>query len=220
MSTENATTRLKNTARVRLPGAGIDALELELFNTIVELCTETGVWRERIERNIVANKINYDVGSVTGGSRIGYIMSLTMNGTIYQQLGADAADIGGNTGYELLEDFTTVRINPAPSSNAPKALKASITLIPTSQTTLLPDAIMALYTETILDGLMGRMMSHVAKPYSNPDQSRYHQRRFRAAITRIRRTVRAGNTKGSPPWIFPQQAPGRSQRNVRIRGGV
>ena len=221
MTCEAALENLKNTIKTRLPGAGTAAIDLELANAAVEFCLDTGVWRERITRNLVEGQIRYDMSPDTGNAQTGYIMELQIDQKLYRPLGGDTSGARVWRGsFTVEEDMESIVLNEAPNQSIAKGIEASITVIPEGDCSGIPEAIVKRNFEPLIDGAMGRLMSHLSKPYTNAEQARYHQRRFRAHITRVRRIVKGGNAKADPPWMFPQQAPGRQFRGARTRGGL
>ena len=60
------------------------------------------------------------------------------------------------------------------------------------------------HSETVLSGLLGRMMSQPAKPYTNMQLSVYHMRRFRDGIARAKVEAMHQNVYRAQSWRFPQ----------------
>jgi hypothetical protein len=74
-----------------------------------------------------------------------------------------------------------------------------------------PTWIMDLYAETIADGLIGRMMAHGGKVWSNPQMSVYHLRRFRNGIAQAKVAADRKNTRRQA-WRFPFESRVSSDR--------
>jgi hypothetical protein len=62
------------------------------------------------------------------------------------------------------------------------------------------------FHEAWLDGTLGRLMSQVAKPYSNVAMAQYHMKRFRKFIGRAKQTAARGYQFNTPNWRFPRWA--------------
>ena len=58
--------------------------------------------------------------------------------------------------------------------------------------------------DDVLSGLLGRMMSQPAKPYTNMQLSVYHMRRFRDGIARAKVEAMHQNVYRAQSWRFPQ----------------
>lgn len=211
--------RLFTTVLAQLPGAGKEQLEVEIANTFTAFCRETQVWRETTTRNLLAGLNRYELTPSANDAKVIFIITLTVNGQPYRPLGGDAV---GDTDifrtYEVLDDFASVRISPTPAADSAHGLAAVIGLMPCNGNLDLPGAIIERYFEPLRDGILERMLSHANRPYSNPQQAEIHKRKFHAALTRTRQEIRAGKSNASPPWIFPQIAPGRRRRGARTYG--
>jgi len=59
------------------------------------------------------------------------------------------------------------------------AFTVTTSLVPIHPVMSVPKMVSDYYFESILDGTVGRMMSHVKRPYSDPKTGTYHMRRFR-----------------------------------------
>lgn len=66
-----------------------------------------------------------------------------------------------------------------------------------------PDWMWDMYFENWLDGVLARLMSMPAKPWSNPTLAQYHGRRFRNAISFRKQEARRGFVYDVPAWQFP-----------------
>lgn len=210
---------LLKTVVTRLPGAGTDAVALEISNAMREFCLVTGVWRETVERNLLKGRVKYEITPHAQCTEVNNIVRLTINGSHYRPLGGDETGFrmwGG--AFQVQENMGTVVINPAPTGDVPKGIKAVVTLRPAENDTSMPCELVSRHMDALVDGSLERLFRHVNKPYTNLDLANYHHRRFRAAITRTRRMVRGGNAHATPPWLFPQVAPGRRLRGSRTYG--
>jgi hypothetical protein len=76
-------------------------------------------------------------------------------------------------------------------------------LIPTETATTFPDVAAAKHYEALLDGLLGRLYGHPAKPYSNPQLATYHLNRFRNAIGEASAEQKQGGFAGQN-WTYPR----------------
>jgi hypothetical protein len=69
---------------------------------------------------------------------------------------------------------------------------------------VVPDWMVERYRSVLLDGVLARMMSHAAKPYSSPTMAAYHQRAFNSGMGTARIEADRQNTWGAQAWRFPQ----------------
>lgn len=207
------------TLRLRLPGAGTDAIMSELSNAMHEFCTTTAAWRCDVERNLIANQDLYELQLAETGE-IFEIIQLKVDGARRRPLSPDVTkSASGFVGYRVdRQQASRVYLYPTPTANLAKGLKVVVALRPTMGTITMPIDIIERYHSMLLDGALARMYSHINKPYTNMDMAERHARAFRADITRTRRIVRGADSQASPGWVYPQQAPGGSRRGARTVG--
>lgn len=211
--------RLKSTLMVRLPGAGSDAVDLEMGNAAHEWFLESGCWHEIVYANMVADRTHYELWPE--GGTVGYVCDLTIDGRNYRPVTANALMRRQWTGaFQVLTEFGSLDIEPAPTETKPKAIVANVTIVPESFDCSIPDDILNHYYEALLDTALGKLYSHTNKPYSNAQLALFHTGRFRAHLARARRVVAGGNVRAGGPWIYPQIAPGRSRRGSSMARGV
>jgi len=108
-------------------------------------------------------------------------------------------------------------VHPQNMNYTAKAVVVKQIVEPTTQD-MLPDAprwLLPVYHETILDGVLGKMMGQSAKSYSNDTLSTYHLRRFRDGIMQARVASERANLYGGQAWRYPG-----SYRTNSQRGGV
>lgn len=183
--------RLKDNVRIRLPGALDAAIDLELFNVIYEMCTSTYFYRERLSFTPVAGQQTYDVTqpSITvlwvfqaahqTWDTSGVVFE-AKDEELYFTKAPTAADVGTSLVYEAAV---------APKEGSPA--------VPENW---LPVNIFALVYPTLLDGVLYRMMTHPAKPYSNEKGAVFHGRKFRNAMSLLKAS---SNYPVAPSWRFP-----------------
>jgi len=185
-------TKLMDLARVRLPGSRDNILQLELFEVIDEFLRETNLWREEIEIDVVADETEYLIVP-TGVATIVRLMWLL-----------DENDFPVGCTMEVPGEIV---LNTVPSSAA--TLTATVALSVSSPADrdgypVVPEWILTHYSGALLDGLQGRMMSQIGKPYSNERMSVYHLRRFQGAIGQARVHGKRKNLYAAQVWRFPQ----------------
>lgn len=67
-----------------------------------------------------------------------------------------------------------------------------------------PDWIASKYGNVILAGILGRMMLHPAKPYSNPQSAAQNGRFFGSEVAKIRVEAQRKNLYNAQAWKFPR----------------
>jgi hypothetical protein len=67
-----------------------------------------------------------------------------------------------------------------------------------------PDWIMNKYGNDLLEGVLGRMMGQLAKPYSSPQLAVYHLKRFQQSVSQAKVEASHQNVYRGQNWTFPQ----------------
>lgn len=186
--------RLMDNLRVRLPGAVDTALQMELFNALNEFFMGSNIWRENIEIYVVPSVTNYDL-TPSGRAKVVRLMSVEDNNKFPVNASIDLIT------QELALPFT-------PSNAGTYVAQVALSVDdPTNSEgyPLFPAWVLNVYQTDIIDGVLSRMMSQPAKPYSNTQLAIYHERRFTSAIAMARAEAQRKYVYGGQVWRFPQQ---------------
>lgn len=199
--------RLLNLARVKLPGATDAAIKAELFEVLHEFTFETNVWYEDIPMTTAVGVTTYPLISDMPGEIVRLI---------------SLRDVNFNSWPASMPTVPIVTLSYRPNEVTQViALTARVARVPGTPVTRdgetgslpdLPDELLPLYAPNILDGLLGRMMAHINKPYSNERMALYHLRRFRSSLTATRAAVIRQNAYGANSWNYPQTFRSRGQK--------
>jgi len=179
--------------RIRLPGALDATIRLELFATMDELFQNSNIWHEDIEISAVPGTTEYPIVS----SEDGLVHRLI---GVYNSSQLPVRATMGVPGIvNLFED-------PAVADTLTARVSITIT-DPTDPEDYpyLPEWVMPRFALDIVDGVLGRMMSQLAKPYSNPQMAVVHQRRWQQTIKRAKTEITHGNLYSGQNWGFPAQ---------------
>jgi hypothetical protein len=182
--------RLLDEARPVLPGAPDNLIEIALFATVREFLRESTVWRDYITFTTTTGLLDYTL--IPSENALPYLLLYVINGNEVP-IAATMEQPG-----ELTLDHDP---GNAQQYTAVVALTVLDPLLNTGQPNF-PTWIMDLYAETIADGLIGRMMAHGGKVWSNPQMSVYHLRRFRNGIAQAKVAADRKNTRRQA-WRFP-----------------
>ena len=223
--------RLMNQARIKLIGASDAGIKNELFEVLTEFFDISSCWIENIDIDALAYQTEYDL-TVSEGQiiRLGSVMGSSVYATSALLEAAEALHNGQPLGFHpqpaLMPDFNTLHlINPP---NTPQAMRVTViknVVLPTTRDAvpLAPDWVLPVYSRYILAGVLGNMMNHPQKSYSNDTLGTYNLKRFQEGIARARVAALRANTYGAQSWAFPTAFRTRSQKgfmNVGSGGGV
>jgi hypothetical protein len=189
----------------RTPGIVRSVAKRELINAAREFYRQTGAWREVVENTYFdSGDYQYTVIPYAPSSEVIQVMSVEVNGSL---LDAKAERPVGDraSGTPTLwfpTGLNTVEIWPTPELYDDD-VRIRVVLIPTEDAVTLPSSAYAKYYEALLDGVLGRLYGHPAKPYSNPAFAEYHLRRFRNAIGEAVAEQKGGGFAGQN-WQYPR----------------
>jgi len=190
-ATNDDTDKLMDMARVKLPGARDNIIQHELYASMEEFLRTTNVWVEEIEITTVVDEQTYVV-IPTELATITRLISVV-----------DSDDIDVRAYFKTPGELYLVT---APSTAETLTVKVALTVAGPTDDAGFPRApswIYSKYREDLLDGVVGRMMGHPAKPYSNERLAVYHLRRFRNAMAVAKAEGRHGYLFSGQQWKFP-----------------
>lgn len=190
-------------ARMELVGVSDNGLNLELFSVLREFSTDSNAWYEDLTVNPVVGQQDYPLATLESPSQIIRLQAVWDSNTGI--IGATMPIIG------------KLHLHHAPTSLSavPWYARVIITVaFPTTREDIptFPGKLFAQYSETILDGLLGKMMAQGNKSYSNKDGALYHLRRFRTGIQQAKTAAHRQNLMGAQSWMYTRGWSTRSQR--------
>lgn len=186
-------TRLLNNARVRLPGALDAAIRWEFYEAVNEFLQESNLWQQDISLAVTSSTATYTLGSppvtpcaihrlwsIKGSDGLQRTGTMQVPGTLVLDATPQQADTYTVTVVTTVESPTDGDANPQ-----------------------FPAWIMTKYGNDLTGGVIGRMMTQVAKPYSNPTMAVYYLKRFQSAMSKASVESRHQNIFGGQRWRFP-----------------
>jgi hypothetical protein len=184
-------TRLIDNLRIRLPGALDGLIRLELFNVIDEFCRTTDANRREIQTTLTAGVNQYDIrpddAEIVMALQVAH-KTLSARGIVY------------DAGFIVVTDTPS-----AADVTEPLVTQVSVTpLYGNGDPELwLSEELYQKWFSWLLEGVLWRMMSQVAKPYSSERMALYHSRRFRNGMAIVRTQAGVENTPNASAWAFP-----------------
>jgi hypothetical protein len=189
-------------ARDKLPGASDASIKAELYDVFQEFFRDTTSWLEDITVHVFTDTTTYDIVP-TEGQIIRLIQVFDSNRVPQPATMPTFGQLILQWSTNVEQDYT---VTVAKNVVLPKLSKD----IPVG-----PDWVLPVWGNIILDGVLGKMMGSLAKPYSNQTLAAYHLRRFRDGMAQVRTAVLRRNTYGVQAWGYPQ-----NWRTSGQRGGV
>lgn len=195
--------RLITNAQIQLPGAVSTALQQELFSIADQFFKGSNVWLEDIDFKVPGND---PAGTV-------YQIAATGNVLIDKLMYVRDSD-GDAPVTAFMSTPGEITLRTQPNSDSVYIATVGLTVSDPVQRdgyVTMPEWVLNKYREVFLDGLVGRMMAHPAKPYSNTQLSVYHLRKFTSGISAARIEAQRNNVFRAQAWRFPVYGRG-SQR--------
>jgi hypothetical protein len=191
----------------RTPGALRKVVKREVVLAAREFFEQTAAWRVVVgPKNLVANKKRYYMSPYDAYANVVQVFSVELNGSPLVPLLRRPAGAEPTRDYPsrfYMDSPDTVRLWPYPQNSMTNALTFYVALAPKQTVTHLPAVALSHWYDAILDGALGRLFTHPAKPYSNPAAAEYHLKRFRSAIGRVSGQAKA-SAAGASSWAFPK----------------
>ena len=192
--------RLLDQARIRLPGAVDAAIVMELFTVMKEFFNGSNAWQEAIEFPVYATSAS----AYADPDAFTYDLTPTQ-GAIMRLLGAHNGD--GVPVRATMPVPGCVVLAQSPNVDATYTALVALTVTdPTTRDGIpqFPDWVLNKHYTELLDGLLGRMMSQLAKPYSSPNIAAVHLRKFKQGISAAKVEAMRKNVYAAPSWRFPR----------------
>ena len=191
--------RLIDNAKIRLPGALDAAIQLELFSMLDEFLRETNAWTEDVPFDVEPASVPFQQDPFS------YTYQITAAGEIVRLLGVfNAGGIKQNASMPVPGEI----IIPNPPAGAEQfTARVSLTVrdpVDKDGFPSLPAWVMRKYGTDFLDGLLGRMMSQPAKPYTSLPLAAAHMRKFKSSTSKAIVETTKQNVYGAQNWRFPQ----------------
>lgn len=190
-----------DTARVRLPGALDAGIKLELFTVMNEFFQKSNIWYEDITFEVTPTTETY----LENPDAYTYELNVLENGTINRLIRVTDAQGMAQSAVMPTPGFVILTYSP----NTAGTYTARVTKTITDPVTregdpVFPDWILTKYGNDIADGVVGRMMAQIAKPYSSPAMAAVFTKNFKQGVNKARAEAMHGNVYRGQNWRFPQ----------------
>lgn len=189
----------------RTPGVVRSVVKREFQLTAREFYRDSTAWRDVIESVFWADNVyQFTVPTPYDYAEVMQVTEVEVNGQPLtmksERPRGDRPDGTPTIWYPTGPD--TMEIWPTPEMYE-DTVRVRAILLPTEDAIVLPNVARIRHYEGLLDGVLGRLYSHPAKPYSNPTLGQYHLNRFRNAIAVAKGEQIQGGAAGQN-WQYPR----------------
>lgn len=181
--------RLQENALLRLSGATLGGVNAELFNTLDDACRRWNLWRETLQfrRGEPGEPLE---AIVPDGREVVMLLTVDPDGRPISEFSSAAERIfiaGDAPGVDIVD--TMASFAPTPVLGDPEDW--------------FPAELYTRHYSLLLNGVLGRMMAHSAKPYSDRQMAVAHTRMYNSAGAIAKTLTDNGYARGAQRWSFP-----------------
>lgn len=194
-------TRLMDNARIKLPGALDNAIKIELFSTLTEFFQDSNIWTEDIKFDVNPTTDTY----LENPAAFTYELVVLDDGFVNRLMWV--MDDAGRQQTVIMPVPGSVILQYAPTQAATWTARVAKTVVDPVDSEgfpYCPDWVVSKYGSDLLDGVLGRMMGQIAKPYSSPAVASVHLRSFKQAVNKAKAEAMHGNLYRGQAWRFPR----------------
>lgn len=203
-----------NECRIKLIGAADSGIKQELWGVIKEFLQDSNTWIEHQKLLVTAGVQHYDVSPRDGGQIIRLFSVVDGNRLPVNATMSHLGRLDVHTRITISSIDTPPNTQSTNSTNPWHLCFSKNITFPATRDNIpvAPSFIMSVYSGTIVDGVLGKMMLQAGKSYSNQQLGTYHLRRFRDGIGIAKNDVWNENVFGGQRWRFPSTFSTHSQR--------
>jgi hypothetical protein len=201
-------TRLINNARLHAPGATDAAIKYELFQVLNEFFQDSDVWREDVTFGVTPAASNPPTTE-----QLTYELITDELAAIDKLLWVQTSDKMDVKATMQTPGEVVLLASPSKADTYTATVSLTVT-DPTDSNDMpvFPAWILNKYGSGLFEGVVGRLMSQPAKPYTSERLAIYHLRRFQGTKSRAKVDAQHKNLYDGQTWRFPQGFATRSQR--------
>jgi len=183
--------------RLNLPGALDGVLEMEISNTLDEFLSKTNAWVERLPVRVRPGKYDYIIKPASG-----LMVRLLGVGGADPDIWVPAA----------MHGLDTLSFRDDPGVTETWTAHVVVKQSPNAGLESIPEWIYENHRLAVQHGVIGRMMTQNAKPYSNERLAIYHMRKFLALTAQVRAERAQQYLYRGQVWNYPQNFARGTQR--------
>lgn len=190
--------RLMDHVRIKCPGVLDGVAHMEIFSTLDEFFMKTNIWTDDIAFKVLHTMQRGDQIDIVPDEGLINRLLWVWNGDKAQR--RVTMPIPGTLEFAAPVDADGVwSARVALTVTDPVAKSGALEGMPRA-----PAWVLKKYHEGLLSGVLFRLMSQVAKPYSNPRMALLHNRIYKNAESAAVSEGRHQNLMGGQTWRYPQ----------------
>ena len=168
--------------------------ENAIKRSVIELCQSAWIWKHLIEpTDVAAGEVVHDL-EVPAGAVVAQVLSVALDGERLKPQSIDWLDhttpdwhsAQGMPVWFTQTNTQQIVLVPAPASDMPAALTATLALMPSKTATTFPQWIADRYLYVLADGALSKLMLMPGRPWSDMAGGADRRMRFEAGIANAR----------------------------------
>lgn len=180
------------------------AVERYLVDSAIDLCRETGIWRETLPLADVTANDPLVTLTVPENSQVLQITDLYFDGQHIDPIPPDALPKQGDHWFDKTSAlphgyFSTVSgvvtLVPAPEADRTAVVRASVKLAPSRNAITLPDFLLERFPEVVAMGALKRLAMEPGQAYSDPNKAQTYEIMIANKLRLIRNEAQQGQTR-------------------------
>jgi hypothetical protein len=198
--------RLYDNVQAMVPGVLLPVVKMAAWNTIEEFYIRSTWRREWVEWCLPPGVNEVDFNPYDGDWLVAWVLDF------------GSSNHGMDRGFFSYGSIVRMMVKPPArliavdcSPNAERRGWALLALKPVNFNTEFDPLLFQQWFETILDGILYRLMVQPAKPYSNAQMAQFHAKMWKAGCNRARVVATKDYTNGPGRWAFPYFSAGRAK---------
>ncbi len=220
-STSDSIDQLVESLQVTFASADKAAIELELKHTIREFCVRSHAWTTFLSLQIKEGVTVYGVTPEENEAEVCLVIAVAVDGRPVAGWSGDylppsnrrnGVDYVTNEDKLVTDQITEITLGSTFVSDVNKSLVVTLALRPKRTLLFIPNMLGFDFFDTLLSGTSARMQNHTNRPYTDSEAAKFNRREFLSGLVIAREKTKARFGKLTPPWVYPQMAPGRRYR--------
>jgi hypothetical protein len=174
-----------------------------MFNTLNEWFQTTNMWYEDIQFTGVVNDASYI-----------YVIEPSQPSAIVRLIGV--VDNNQRTVAAVMDTLGQLQLVISPTEAVVYTARVALTIndpLDRENYPNAPDWVLNKYMNDLVDGVVGRLMMQVGKPYSNSQMGIWRTREFNKGVAMARVEAQRHNVWRQQNWVFPQSFFRKKQQN-------
>lgn len=200
--------------RLELPGSVDPVLELAFQQVLRAFFRDSRAWQEELRFRAFSGRKRYDLNNYLRHAKVQWVLDVLYDEREVKscvRVGDCISTEPADPNKYAVETNSTLVLDPVPefARGDTHNLCVHVAVVPPAGTIsasgcgAIPGDLLQTWFDAILWGVLGRMMTQHAKPYTNLQLGNFHLRQYTAKVQEAKHVTNKGSTVADEPWRFP-----------------